>query len=875
MSDVLDRSRFDVDDLDAPPVATLPLSLSARTGRWRTATRLARREMRRRPWRTALSVLLIALPVAGLVVGDIALRTDELPDDLSWDFGRAAALAQLYPGIGVTEAQVEAIIPGGASVGWSSSAYVPLRSADRPDELVDTQVVVRDTFDPIFEGLVRVDHGRLPEADGEVFLDRRLASAFDVGIGDQLSLVRPAQIFTVVGTGRSAARNGDRTPVFLAPGFDLSVLRSDVISRTVFWSTPELLAAFERGEFAVDVPSIPIEVVVDERIGESYEEFFSFWYRQPSTEEADPTALFLGWLFGVLLMGVMGVIVAAAFAVSGRRQLVTIGQLSATGADQTVLRRFLALQGTWTGLVGAAVGVVVGVGVAQAFDEWMGAQGRLAFRPFDWAIIAVTAMVVATVAALLPTRSMASMSVHAAIGGRRPVPPVRRRQLPIGIALVAFGLFLLVVATAAASGGNDAPESLAAAALAGMSILAGVCFLCPLVVDQVARLGARRRGVTMLATRSLGRHRARAAALLAGIVAVGAAATAIAASVEQAVADERDAPWIGWDEDVMMFVGYGLPDADGGQTVVDPRDVRPDLESFVERLVGPVTWTEASKVGVAEGFRSVLVADDALLASMEVPSSLRERLSNVDVFTFQPTADEYSYMATASPSGDTLELPTPTTIEIDDLAFGYGDVFVSPDYADEQGFERQAPIVIGRARVDLSSDLSDSLYRELGYNPEVGAFLEFGPAVPAQLEIRTDVSDGSEEYLGWIRLAAIMATLLLMALIVTLGMALWAAEGRDERDTLVAIGASPSVLARMAGTKAWLLAMVGSVLAVPLGFGTLRLVVGAANQRTTFPWIFAGSAIVILPLVIGGGAWAASAIGQRVRRVTASTAAVD
>jgi precorrin isomerase len=556
---------------------------------------------------------------------------------------------------------------------------------------------------------------------------------------------------------------------------------------------------------------------------------------------------------------------------------VTIGQLSATGADPTVLRRFLALQGTWTGLVGAAAGMALGFGVSRALADQLGSEGRIAVRLVDWAIIAVTAMVVATVAAIVPTRSMASMSVLSAIGGRRPIPPVRRRQLPIGIALVAIGLFVIVVATTAAVGSSDTTAPLIAAALAGMAILAGVCFLCPLVVDLVARFGARRRGVTMLATRSLGRHRARAAALLAGIVAVGAAATAIAASVEQAVADERafDASWVGWDDDVMMFVGYGLPDAEGAQTTVSPLEVQPDLQATVERLVGPVTWTEASPLGAdADSSRPVLVADDALIAAMGAPASIVGQLSDLDVFTFVPTLQSWGGPWWEDSSGAVLTLPAPVSIGVDGLAFGYDDVFVSPAYADEQGFPRQAPILIGRAATAISTSMSDELYRQLGYDTEAAAFAEFGPP-PAGLGIRTDISDGGNAHLGWIRLGAIGGTLLLMALIVTLGMALWAAEGRDERDTLVAIGASPSALARIAGTKAWLLAFVGAALAVPLGFGTVRLAVGAADQQTTFPWVFAISAIVGLPLVIGVGAWAASAIGQRVHRVTASSSRAD
>ena len=81
-----------VDDLDRPsPWSTAAMSSAAEIGRWRFAARLARREIRRRPWRTLLVVLLIGVPVAGLVVADAGYRSSQLPEDQSHSFGAAAA----------------------------------------------------------------------------------------------------------------------------------------------------------------------------------------------------------------------------------------------------------------------------------------------------------------------------------------------------------------------------------------------------------------------------------------------------------------------------------------------------------------------------------------------------------------------------------------------------------------------------------------------------------------------------------------------------------------------------------------------------------------------------------------------------------------
>ena len=72
------------------------------------------------------------------------------------------------------------------------------------------------------------------------------------------------------------------------------------------------------------------------------------------------------WVIGALALAVTGIIVAAAFATSARRQLVTVGLLSSNGAPERVIRRSLALQGSWTGLAGSVLGVAAGLVGVQA-----------------------------------------------------------------------------------------------------------------------------------------------------------------------------------------------------------------------------------------------------------------------------------------------------------------------------------------------------------------------------------------------------------------------------------------------------------------------------------------------------------------------------
>jgi hypothetical protein len=844
-----------------------PVSLQARTGRWRVSARLARREMRRRPWRALLAVLMIAVPVAAMVCADVAYRSDQIPADRALAFGTADARLVGDADMNEHRSEIEAQFPAGTTWTWNSFFYAPLRSTAAPDDLVDAVVIVRDLADPLAAGMVRALDGRLPTADDEVLLSRSLAAAFDVSVGDGLTLVRPAQTFTVVGIG-DVRPPYLQYPSLLAPGFDLTAIRPDAISYEVLLKGPA---------FVNESAPPPTYEVTEPETGDTYIQ--AAFFETPTVPSTDGATLVLGWVFGVMLMGVLGIVVAAAFAVSGRRQLVTIGQLSATGADPGLLRRFLALQGTWTGLIGAALGVGGGLLFVQQLDQLFRNDGRLALQPADWAIVGVTAMAVATIAAVVPTRSLATVSVLSALGGRRPVPPVRRRQLPIGAGLVAGGLAVLFASITVARDSNDTGGDLAIptifAALGGISLLVGVCCLCPLAVDAISRFGARRRGVAMLATRSLGRHRARAAALLAAIIAVGAGATAVAAAGEQEIKNQRrSANEVSPAADIIWLQGIRFDRTTGSTVLTAPDLIDPAIRGTVEAVVGTVTWVEASSISDDPRTGTVFIASDDLLAQMGLSIDQRADLSSRDHFVLTPGPVPPDRFLWATPA---LGLGRAEPIVIPGLHFGYFTPMVSPRLAAERGLVGRAYTLFGRADHQLGRAEVDRIFATRDY---AAAYAEEQVFVGLDrtddtVDINIQCCDSQWEWLTWMRLGTIGGALLLIALIVGLGMALWAAEGRDERDTLVAIGAGPSTLAAIAGLKAWLLAFVGALVAVPLGFGTLRLAVRAAHQPATFPWVFAGALIVVLPLVIGAVTLLGSRIAQHARPVRASTALAD
>ncbi len=93
---------------------------------------------------------------------------------------------------------------------------------------------------------------------------------------------------------------------------------------------------------------------------------------------------------------------------------------------------------------------------------------------------------------------------------------------------------------------------------------------------------------------------------------------------------------------------------------------------------------------------------------------------------------------------------------------------------------------------------------------------------------------------------------------------------------LVAVGAKPVTMGRMAGVKAVVLTGTGGVLAVPTGLIPAWAVMREVTTMTfSVPWALLAVLLLALPLVVGVAAWLTSTIAQRVRPVTMSNLAVD
>ena len=283
----------------------------------------------------------------------------------------------------------------------------------------------------------------------------------------------------------------------------------------------------------------------------------------------------------------------------------------------------------------------------------------------------------------------------------------------------------------------------------------------------------------------------------------------------------------------------------------------------MESVVGPVQWHELRYATDDPTQGDYLIADDATLAALGVPTSMYDAIRSTDTNRLARTGAPFNDIQ---------------AIHVPGLAMADAPV-VTPEAARRAEWKPTRTLLLGVVPAPLT-DVQRQQLTVVTYAKTYDGYF-FGDATAPPV---VDPGNGvwwEQPYSGpvvtrtavrWMIIGALLA---LVTLIVGTGLALWAAEGKAERDQLVAVGAPPRSLAGMAGVRAWVLATTGGVMAVPLGTITLWVVLHAADTSSPFPTLTAIMVAVVLPLVVGGASFVGSALAQRVRPVTGTTMSLD
>ena len=204
-----------------------------------------------------------------------------------------------------------------------------------------------------------------------------------------------------------------------------------------------------------------------------------------------------------------------------------------------------------------------------------------------------------------------------------------------------------------------------------------------------------------------------------------------------------------------------------------------------------------------------------------------------------------------------------TTVDSERSLGDFWETLISAERADDLGLEVRPAALVYRNTEPLTKDQRNELLdlqEDLVYdNPNLTSSLdlsarwsESGPT-PFQVEL-------------------ILAGIAFLFALVGCGHQLGAGRSgvpRRARNVLTVAGAFPGILARSAGAKAWLLAGIGALMAVPVGMLPVAVFVAADDGELNFVVPYRTIALLALavPTLVALVALTTSAVAQRLRPV--------
>ena len=398
---------------------------------------------------------------------------------------------------------------------------------DLPEQLtraVGATILAQDV--PALSEHTTLTAGRLPQADGEVAVNTRLAEQQGLGVGDTIRLTDHDR----------TVRTSSTVVGIVSPGADTTLDPSDVM----VYATPKQLAAMGATTayhcLYVDAkPGVSTGTLVSEveRVVHAVQPGASVVdadtavaQRAVSSTSGGATMSTMLNLLAPVCALVSAIVITTTFTALVARQTRTTGLLRCIGASRRQIMgavlRTAALTGLIGSVAGAGLGAVAGtVLVRSGVIEDLGAD-QLTITPASLAVTIVLGAAVTLIAVLRPARRASRISPLVAITGQAVgVNRTRKRRWAavIGLVLILTGGVLLVSGMT----GHNLYIVAGGAALIALGILAALPLLIVLIVSITGRVGAKGRYPLLhLAARNLvrnpGRSTATAATLLIGVM---------------------------------------------------------------------------------------------------------------------------------------------------------------------------------------------------------------------------------------------------------------------------------------------------------------------------------------------------------------------
>jgi len=838
---------------------------------WRVALRAGRRDAFRSKGRSLLIAIMVGTPVLLTVMLTTLVATNDVDqrEGLADSMGAAAASATFLGVGGVSQLPDGSshgvfgkpldLAPAGQVAALERATHAKIVAVDRT---TGTSIVIGargyradvTALDPsasVTRGMYTVQRGRVPRAAGEVMVTKALAD-HGATIGKTVE-IGDGKASQVVGIGRlsSVIRGGNPSGALVMPGSTPAGGETSYLidrSAPVTWRDVRTLNAagfLVVSRHVLDHPPARSELGPAKQFGDSAD---------------DGTRSVMAVIVTAIVLEVI-LLAGPAFAVGVRRQRRDLALLAATGATPEQIRRVVLGQALVLGALSCVVGAVIGLALSVV-TVWLlpSMIPSVAFGPFEvrWLYVAaavVLGSIAALAAAFVPAHQAAAQQVAAVLAGRRGTVRSSRGWPALGVVLIVAGLTMCFTL-----GIQPGGETAVAASI--IAIVLGTVLLTPLLIGAVARVGAVLPLPLRLAIRDTARQRARSAPAIAAIMASVAGITTIA------IGSASD-----FEQSRQQYVYESAP----GRMVVTVDPERADqMLDVASSASGGLAFTtigtagiqamDDSGVGVTveppagySGPSELMVADAATLRAWGVrldEQSVRALERGQMIVSHRGIAKGGEATLDVSQGEKTRRVRVPAVVG--DLGTGHvpqgleptiGLGVISPAAMREHHLPWQTVRAISAKGAPVPSKaVEDTVNAALS-----GLSVDFGSA-------RVERGFQEKYTLPFLALLGLGALAVLIGTMTATGLAL--SDARPDFSTLAAVGAAPRTRRLVAGAQAIVLASLGTVLGIAVGFApgiavtwpltSASYVLGAESigaPTIRVPWLLLGAMVVVVPVL--------------------------
>ena len=877
----------------------------------RPLARLAWRELTRRKKRTLLVMLMVAIPMMVLTFTSVAARTVNTDDDQA----RAHALhlgpiadvrldgnhRGLRPGstteLSPSRASKPSLPAGARSVEVVST---PGRHLIGPKQRLFVNIEQSAWGDPLLANQYLLQSGAWPATPSDVAVSSDYSRAAGLHVGGHVDLTIPKLSLNVVGIYDKRDRLRE-TALAMVTSSVLTPAPQGTESFIDLGPSPstDQLFAFSSG---LDRSSWKAEYPTT---------FLRYDYGTKtviSTGGNSSSSRLVAMQIGlVIALFLLGVISAAAFAVGAKRQLRQLGLVAANGGDPRQVGRMITLQGTLAAGLGTALGLFLGFAAVAVVAPYANRiEGYvvpgLVLQPLDWALAAIASVVAGTVAAGLAARQVRRVPVLSALGGRRPLPSLDARFPIVGTICTILGLGVLYASTGIGLGNHWI-----VVAAGAIVVIIGGLITAPYLVSRLEPAAHRFGGALRIAARRTARHRSRTGPLLGAIMASSAVAIGAAALILSSDAGYRAnyKPGMPTNQIILDRLYHG----DSADRTATPVAYSMALAERITAVIPgsrAATYVDLARPTGAPRGLSIRSLGNIRLAAYVGSEELLRNLGASEAVIDQFRSGK-ALLSGAANTGDTVVNATTTHIDdegnISDERVESYHVATSGWSAPAIGYNALTQIPGECQRTDSPCGsvvllLTPTQAQSLGFSTATTSVLVTAPkalTTSQQSALRTlrddfqaeadaaSIAAGSltvdapylyfEEFSTFptnlLQLVASGAALILALLVTGIALALATNDNTSDDATLTALGAGPGFRRRVRGWEGALLAGMGVVLAVPIGF-LPAIAFRQARQNgdpIVFPWMTVGLLVVVVPLAAWAIGWLS---GRTPRRITQS-----